>query len=199
MVERDSGIPFDQSSSTADAIEASICHLPEDLREALLLTRARGLTFVEVAAILDVSEATLRQRVDEARHCLRRSLAEHDHLPTADDEVVAAVEAAARRMTGAPAESPTEPPPRRRQLGDRILGWLRPRATAGPGVGCRRRRAPAGDCAVAAAAPTDRGRCRRSRRSGGYARGPLSPRSCRSGTGGLARRRGGVRTREQGA
>lgn len=132
MTERNSGIPLEQSSATADAIEASICYLPEDLREALLLTRARGLTFAEVASILDVSEATLRQRVDEATYCIGRSLAEHDDLPLAEDALVAAVDAAVRRMTGAPAESPTEPPPRRQQLGDRIRGWLWPRATVRP-------------------------------------------------------------------
>ena len=112
MIERDSGIPFERSSPTAAAIESSIRHLPEDLREALLLTKAEGLTFVEVAAILDVPEATLRQRVDDARQCIRRSLAEHDDLPLADDAIVTAVDAAVRRMTGAPVESPTELPPR---------------------------------------------------------------------------------------
>ena len=130
MTERDSSIPFEGSSPAAAAIEASICHLPEELREALLLTRARGLTFAEVASILDVPEATLRQRVDEARHCIRRALAEHDDLALAEDALVNAVDAAVRRMTGAPADVPADPP--RRRLGERLRGWLRPRAAARP-------------------------------------------------------------------
>ena len=127
MIERDSGIPFERSSPTAAAIESSISHLPEDLREALLLTRTAGLTFVEVAAILDVPEATLRQRVDEARHCIRRFLAEHHDLPLADDAIVTAVDA-----------------PRQRRLGDRILGWLQRAASypvAATGI-CKPQMAP---------------------------------------------------------
>ncbi len=132
MTERDSGIPFDRSSATADAIEASIHHLPEDLREALLLTSARGLAVAEVASILDIPEATLRQRVDEARNCIRRALAEHEDLPLAEDTLVTAVDAAVRRMTGAPADSSADPQPRRLPLGERLRGWLRPRAAAHP-------------------------------------------------------------------
>jgi RNA polymerase sigma-70 factor (ECF subfamily) len=51
--------------------------LPAKLRSALLLRTQAGLTFEEIAEVLQVSEETVRWRVFKARHLLMNELKAH--------------------------------------------------------------------------------------------------------------------------
>ena len=55
-------------------LHREIDHLPEKLRQPLALTALGELTSPQVAAILGIPEGTVRRRIHEARHLLRRRL-----------------------------------------------------------------------------------------------------------------------------
>ena len=57
-------------------LEQGIALLPEDLRVALVLRDVEGLSTVDSAAILDVSEAALKSRLHRARVLLRQWVAD---------------------------------------------------------------------------------------------------------------------------
>ena len=59
-----------------DATAAAIAGLPPDQRAALVLFQVEGLSYREVAAILDISEAAVRSRLERARRNLLHALRE---------------------------------------------------------------------------------------------------------------------------
>ena len=56
-------------------LERLIASLPRDLREALTLSTVEEMSAAEVAAALDIPEASVRTRVYRARQLLREKLA----------------------------------------------------------------------------------------------------------------------------
>jgi RNA polymerase sigma-70 factor (ECF subfamily) len=58
-------------------LEAAIDRLPDGTREVFVLRQLEGMTTVEVAAVLCVSEAVVRTRLSRARAALRRDLRAH--------------------------------------------------------------------------------------------------------------------------
>ena len=63
----------------ADRLSAALDLLAHDHRVAFVLCEVEQRTSVEVAAILDVPEGTVRSRVFHARRKLRELLAEEAH------------------------------------------------------------------------------------------------------------------------
>ncbi|MGL4744837.1 MAG: sigma-70 family RNA polymerase sigma factor, partial [Dermatophilaceae bacterium] len=57
-----------------EALRAALDNLAEPLREVLLLREARGLSYEEVAAALDVPVGTVRSRLNRARSVLAQAL-----------------------------------------------------------------------------------------------------------------------------
>ncbi len=55
-------------------LERLIAALPRDLRDALTLSTVEELTSVEIAAVLGISEGSVRTRLFRARHLLREKL-----------------------------------------------------------------------------------------------------------------------------
>lgn len=51
-------------------IEASIDKLPERAREVFLLSRNEGLSYTEIATVLDISERTVESHISQALHLL---------------------------------------------------------------------------------------------------------------------------------
>jgi RNA polymerase sigma-70 factor (ECF subfamily) len=58
----------------ADAIERAAAALPEEQRMALVLAEHHGLSIAEIAAAMDVPEATVKTRLFRARERMRASL-----------------------------------------------------------------------------------------------------------------------------
>ncbi|HYU19576.1 MAG TPA: sigma-70 family RNA polymerase sigma factor [Chloroflexota bacterium] len=58
-------------------IERQIRQLPSDLAVALVLRDVEGLSTAETAAVLDLSEASVKSRLHRARSLLRRSLQDY--------------------------------------------------------------------------------------------------------------------------
>jgi RNA polymerase sigma-70 factor (ECF subfamily) len=54
----------------ADAVQAAVAALPEDLRAALLLREVEGLKYEEIARQLDVPIGTVRSRIFRAREAI---------------------------------------------------------------------------------------------------------------------------------
>jgi RNA polymerase sigma-70 factor, ECF subfamily len=65
-----------------EQIEAAISELPQDFRMPLILKEIAGFSVVEVAAILDLKEATVKTRLHRARLKLRDAL--DSTLPSGD-------------------------------------------------------------------------------------------------------------------
>ena len=66
-------------------LREAIAALPEEQREALVLTQLEGVSYVEAAEQLGVSEGTVKSRVNRARTRLRELLRGDAELsPTAD-------------------------------------------------------------------------------------------------------------------
>jgi RNA polymerase sigma-70 factor (ECF subfamily) len=63
------------------ALRGALAELPPVYREAYLLWANEGLTYSEMARVLDTTEPTARQRVCEARRRLVRALAPHLNPP----------------------------------------------------------------------------------------------------------------------
>ena len=53
----------------------AVAALPEPMREVLVAVDVLGLSYGEIATLLDVPEGTVKSRIHEARRQLRRSLA----------------------------------------------------------------------------------------------------------------------------
>lgn len=70
-------VGVDPSNGHAErlAFESSLARLPDELREALLLTKSEGLSCREAARALRIPEGTLKYRVHEAVKRLRDDLA----------------------------------------------------------------------------------------------------------------------------
>jgi RNA polymerase sigma-70 factor (ECF subfamily) len=75
---RDSGAASDRIAAGREMmalLEGLITALPEELRQALTLSTVEELPAAEVAALLDIPEATVRTRVFRARQILKEKLA----------------------------------------------------------------------------------------------------------------------------
>ena len=59
----------------AALLERLIASLPEDLREPLVLSTIEEMTSADIAAVLDIPEASVRTRIFRARKLLREKLA----------------------------------------------------------------------------------------------------------------------------
>jgi RNA polymerase sigma-70 factor (ECF subfamily) len=58
-----------------DDIESALATLPPDFRAAVVLCDVEGLTYEEIAEILDAKLGTVRSRIHRGRAMLRRALA----------------------------------------------------------------------------------------------------------------------------
>ncbi len=73
---RDGGTP-DALAATAElkaAIDRAISDLPEDLRTALTLREMEGLSYDEIAAVMDCPIGTVRSRIFRAREAIEQSI-----------------------------------------------------------------------------------------------------------------------------
>ena len=73
---RDTGSP-DAVAATAElkaAIDRAITDLPEDLRTALTLREMEGLSYDEIAAVMDCPIGTVRSRIFRAREAIEQSI-----------------------------------------------------------------------------------------------------------------------------
>ena len=73
-----------------DDVEAALSALPPEFRAAVVLCDIEGLSYEEIAAVLDVKIGTIRSRIHRGRAQLRSSLAHR--RPTADRERYLGVE-----------------------------------------------------------------------------------------------------------
>jgi RNA polymerase sigma-70 factor (ECF subfamily) len=74
---RDSGAPADDiaaGNELAALLERLIASLPEDLREPLVLSTVEEMSSADIAAVLDIPDATVRNRIFRARQLLREKL-----------------------------------------------------------------------------------------------------------------------------
>lgn len=86
--------PADPSPGTEDRVVAkderrrlreAIAQLPEDQREALVLTQLERVPYEEAARMLDVSEGTVKSRVNRAKARLKEILASEGELSVPDN------------------------------------------------------------------------------------------------------------------
>ena len=66
-----------QRRQDAGAVRRAIALLPEDFREVVVLREIEGLTYKEIAAIIEVPVGTVMSRLSRARDRLQELLAEH--------------------------------------------------------------------------------------------------------------------------
>ena len=66
-------VGFDDQSFDAD-IEAALAELQPDFRVAVVLCDVEGLSYEEIAAVLDVKIGTVRSRIHRGRSMLRKAL-----------------------------------------------------------------------------------------------------------------------------
>jgi RNA polymerase sigma-70 factor, ECF subfamily len=85
-----------------EAIRRTLAQLPEALRTPLLLSIVGGLSSTEIAALLDVGEAAVRQRLSRGRQQFRRLYAAESGDILVNDVAMAAASGRERR-TPAPA------------------------------------------------------------------------------------------------
>ena len=90
-----------------EAIRRTLAQLPEALRTPLLLSIVGGLSSSEIAPVLDVGEAAVRQRLSRARQQFRR-------LYTIQSSDVLVDEATTRGVRRAPGQERRAPTPARR-------------------------------------------------------------------------------------
>ena len=64
-----------------DDVEAALATLPPDFRAAVVLCDVEGLSYEEVAAIMDAKLGTVRSRIHRGRSMLRRALAHRAPTP----------------------------------------------------------------------------------------------------------------------
>jgi RNA polymerase sigma-70 factor (ECF subfamily) len=58
----------------ADAVNSGLAALPDDLRQALTLREIEGLTYEEIAAVMDCPMGTVRSRIFRARELISAKL-----------------------------------------------------------------------------------------------------------------------------
>ncbi|MFJ6929354.1 sigma-70 family RNA polymerase sigma factor [Streptomyces nigra] len=96
------GLPgFEEGVVLLDLLDA----LPEERREAFVLTQLAGLPYAEAAERSDCPVGTVRSRVNRARATLARLLAEAEATADADAEAGAKAEAEAGAETGGEADA----------------------------------------------------------------------------------------------
>ena len=61
-----------------DDVEAALATLPPDFRAAVVLCDVEGLTYEEIAAIMDAKLGTVRSRIHRGRSMLRKALAHRE-------------------------------------------------------------------------------------------------------------------------
>ena len=64
-----------EQDDVVSAVQRALAALPERQRMALILARYEGLSFVEIAAVLDTTEKAVKSTVHRARESLRVALA----------------------------------------------------------------------------------------------------------------------------
>jgi RNA polymerase sigma-70 factor (ECF subfamily) len=65
-----------ESKEISEAVREALQQIPEKLRAAIVLREIDGLSYEEIAEILDISAGTVKSRISRAREELRRLL--HD-------------------------------------------------------------------------------------------------------------------------
>jgi len=65
-----------QQRQDADALNQAVAALPEEFREALILREIQGLSYKEIAAVIDVPIGTVMSRLARARKLLLTNLQE---------------------------------------------------------------------------------------------------------------------------
>jgi len=81
-----------------EAIRRTLAQLPEALRTSLLLSIVGGLSTSEIAALLDVGEAAVRQRLSRGRQQFRRLYTAESGDTLVNDAAIAAAPGRERRM-----------------------------------------------------------------------------------------------------
>lgn len=61
-------------------VHAALSRLPEDFRTIVVLYDLRGLSYQEIAEVLDIPLGTVKSRLNRARQALREEMAEHVEL-----------------------------------------------------------------------------------------------------------------------
>jgi RNA polymerase sigma-70 factor, ECF subfamily len=56
-----------QTRKTAEALRSALQQLPEKLRSAIVLKEIEGLSYEEIATVLDISVGTVKSRISRAR------------------------------------------------------------------------------------------------------------------------------------
>ena len=115
-----------------DDVERALATLPPDFRAAVVLCDVEGLTYEEIAEILDAKLGTVRSRIHRGRAMLRAALA-HRAPPTAGPATP--VRAADPRPDRRPSGSARDRPPRR--PGQRPARRAALRRGGGAGLGAR--------------------------------------------------------------
>jgi RNA polymerase sigma-70 factor, ECF subfamily len=72
-IEDGHGTPFDQAASheVQRAVQTALCGVPEVFRSAVILRDLEGMSYEEVAEVLDVSVGTVKSRILRGRRLLR--------------------------------------------------------------------------------------------------------------------------------
>jgi RNA polymerase sigma-70 factor (ECF subfamily) len=65
-----------ESKEISDSVRSALQKIPEKLRATIVLRELDGLSYEEIAEILDISTGTVKSRISRAREELRRLL--HD-------------------------------------------------------------------------------------------------------------------------
>jgi len=81
-----------------ESIRRTLAQLPEALRTPLLLSIVGGLSSTEIAALLDVGEAAVRQRLSRARQQFRRIYSAESGDTLVNDVAMTAAPGRERRM-----------------------------------------------------------------------------------------------------
>jgi RNA polymerase sigma-70 factor (ECF subfamily) len=62
------------SRQIAQAVERAVAQLPDDLRQALVLREMEGLSYEEIATLMDCPVGTVRSRIFRAREAVSKQL-----------------------------------------------------------------------------------------------------------------------------
>ncbi|HKV29374.1 MAG TPA: sigma-70 family RNA polymerase sigma factor [Candidatus Acidoferrales bacterium] len=93
--------PFDQLATreTQHAVRAALAELPEAHRSAVILRDLEGLSYEEVAEVLEISVATVKTRILRGRRALKKILEPLLHAPRKDSDAAVAQTSFGRRAT----------------------------------------------------------------------------------------------------